>query len=400
MNTINNFTIDTSQMPVETTTRRFTIRGSIGSKCIVHVVQDGTIKYYDFDSQTFTNGHISNSNNLHITLSNRGYIGEVVFPTGGGTYLLTLVPLEGTELEKGSVMREVVEKQSGNSTVTFQASTANTSSYATFPTTTTTGALTNYDKFSFNWDITNASTDANGFGLIPINDYKNLNNINNLWFFTTTDTVDGAISPADGNIGLVVKVDDLTDIGLGSYISAVSAGSLVGNPTVTHINVDTKEVTINSAQTFADGITLTFRADGAVNIGKATGIDLKFYIAPTDSQIFTETNLVTKTIRAGSSGTTINLNGTYGVGHNDNNAIISGVGVTTASVQSVTASSSAGSVVVDVSQGTLTVGTPIYFYNIVQVFNTFGTISVSNYPETNKTIYLDIDKFLTPGTAS
>ena len=111
-------------------------------------------------------------------------------------------------------------------------------------------------------------------------------------------------------------------------------------------------------------------------------------------------NVLVKTIRAGSSGTTINLNGTYGVGHNDSFTGVSGVGITSASVVSVSASAGAGSIVVGSAQGPLTVGTLIYFKGVTQVFNVRGSIAVGNHPIANKTIFLDVDKFLTPATAS
>ena len=398
---INNLTINVAEMPTAETVRDFKVQGTIGSQFIIHVVQDGTIKYYDFVLQSFTNGHISNNNNLKVTLSNRVYNGSIIFPSGGGTYVIKLTPLLDTKLMSNkNIITKVITKQSSNATITFKAFTSNTNSYATFPTSTSTGALTDTDKFSFDWDITNASTDANGFGLIPTNDFEDLNNVTAPWFYSTTETVDGAVAPTDINGGFVVKVDDLTDIGIGSYISAVSAGSLVGNPIVININTEAKEITINIAQTFANDITLTFRADGVVNIKKAIGVDLSFAFDKLDQEKFTETNGLVKTVRAGSSGTTVNLNGTYGVGHNDTLAKISGVGITKASVVSVGASSSAGSMVVSISQGTLTVGTTISFSNIVQVFNVTGSIKLSSYSSANQTIYLDIDKFLTPGTAS
>ena len=257
------------------------------------------------------------------------------------------------------------------------------------------------DNFNFNWNITNTSSDANGFGLIPNpTKFKDLNSIQDLWFFTTTETVNGAVSLGDEHGGFVVTLDDLTDIGVGSYISAVSAGSLNGNPIVISINTSSNQITLNLTQVFADGITLTFRADGEQAIQDAIGATVSFNFGLTDNTLFNVTNKVTKTIRAGSSGTTINLNGTYGVGHNDNSALISGVGITTASVQSVSASSSAGAIVVDVSQGTLETGTVVSFSNIVQVFNVYGSIALTSYPSASKTIFLDIDKFLTPGTAS
>jgi len=398
---IKSLIMDESEMPLAETTRQFTVIGTVGSQFTMHITQEDTIKYYDFVEQTFNNGHVGRNNNLVVTLLGGNYSNNIVFPSGGGTYNITLTPLLGTLVSGGyNVLNRKISKQASNPQITFKAFTANTNNYATFPTSTSSGSLNSHDTFDFNWDITNASTDAGGFGLIPTNNFKDLNLIKNSWFFTTTETVDGAVAPSDSNLGLIVKVDDLTDIGVGSYISAVSAGSLVGSPVVTNINTATKEITLNTAQTFANNITLTFRADGVTAIEKAIGVKMTFNFGKLDEEKFKKTNKLVKTVRAGSSGTTVNLNGTYGVGHNDTSAFISGVGITTATVVSVSASSGAGSMVVSVSQGTLTVGTSILFDNIVQVFNVFGNIRIFSYPSANQDIYLDIDKFLTPGTAS
>ena len=401
MNIINKFTIDTSEMPAVETTRRFKVLGDIGAKFTIFITKNGTINYYDFISDEFTAGHVSASNNLELTLTNKAFERNIVFPSGGGDFNVTLVPREGTEIRgKKAVIHKKIAKQSSNATITLRPFTSNTGNYATFPTTTTTGALADINKVAFNWDITNASSDAGGFGLIPTGDFKNLNNFTNLWFFTTTETVDGAIDADSDGGGFLVKVDDLTDIGIGSYVASVSSGNLDGLPIVIGINTATKEIELSIPQVFADGITLTFRAYGSKAINEAIGVRFDHAFDLFNSDTFGATNLLTKTIRAGSSGTTINLNGTYGVGHNNAQTKISGVGITTASIVSVAASASAGSFVASVSQDTLTAGTPIYFTGIVQVFNLIGSIMLLSYPTANKNIYLDVDQFLTPGTAS
>lgn len=401
VNIINELRIETSEMPTAETTRRFQVSGSIGSKFAMFVTKNGTINYYDFVSNEFTLGHISANNNLEVMMVNKSFARDVVFPSGGGEFNITLVTRENTEVRGGrTVINKKILKQSSNATVTLAPFTSSTGNYATFPTETSTGSLADVNNVAFNWDITNASSDAGGFGLIPTGDFKDLNNFANLWFFTTTETVDGAVSLTDDNEGYIVKVDDLTDIGVGSIVTAVSSGGLDEQPVVRSINTTTKEIELSLPQAFADGITLTFRAYGSDAINEAIGVRFEHSFNTLSPETFLVTNLLTKSIRAGSSGTTINLNGTYGVGHNNTNTSISGVGITTASVVSVTASSSAGSFVASVSQGTLTAGTPVYFTGIVQVFNVVGSIRLLNYPSSNKTIHLDVDQFLTPGTAS
>lgn len=394
-NLVDSFTIDTSDMPSAETIRTFTVTGSIGAEFTIVALQEDTIKYYDFSSKVFSDGHAA-SKNLKIVMAQKALYGDITFPSGGEqdkNYIIKLIPKKNTILANNkNIFSQSLKKISTVPVVTFKASTANTSSYKTFPTSVSTGSIGGSETISFSWKLENVDNDGNGFGLIT-GSSEDLNNFKNLWFFTTTETVNGAVSVLDANKGFVVKVDDLTDIGVGSKISSVDRGDLIGAPVVTKINLETKELRLSTAQTFADNAVLTFKAIGVESIKAACGVDVRFKFNKTDEFLPQK-----KTIRAGSSGTTINLNGTYGVGHNDVSAIISGVGITSASVVSVAASSSAGSIVVSASQGTLTTGTAIYFKGIHREFNITGEIALSSYPSANKTIFLDIDQFLTPGT--
>ena len=185
-----------------------------------------------------------------------------------------------------------------------------------------------------------------------------------------------------------------------SGASTLSGAGVLNIPIYADENTNIGNTNLVSSATtrtygIANGGTLTFKAIGSAAIKTATGLQVEFVQYPTITP-----TLLTKTIRAGSSGTTINLNGTYGVGVVGDGAIVTGVGITYATISGVTASSSAGSIVVSASQGTLTTGTPVYVTNVVQTFNVHGTIKLLNHPSANKNIYLDVDRFLTPGTSS
>tara|TARA_R100000458_G_scaffold11539_1_gene9347 strand:+ start:3020 stop:4228 length:1209 start_codon:yes stop_codon:yes gene_type:complete len=402
MKKIKKFEIDTSLMPNTATVRNFLITGDIGAKFTIIIVQEGTIKYYDFKTNSFELGHNNIDNNLEVTMSNTSYRSHITFPSGGGTYFVKLLVGDNTQIDKLNnkyTMVRKIEKQSAVPIVTFSPATANASNYATFPTTTSTGGSGDTDSFTINWDITNASTDSHGFGLrIPGGVDQEVSS--NSFYFTTTDTVDGAVAPTDINEGLKVTVDDLTDIAVGMYISAVGSGSLSGTPYITEIDTSTKTLTLTTAQTFADGITLTFRANGLSAIYEAIGLRI---VAADESNVFALTpTTLTKTIRAGSSGTTINLNGTYGIA-GGNHVKITGLGIDNSSsnaVTSVTASSSAGSIVVQNSQDDLTTNSTITFIGTHQVINFTGDFIITSYPTANKNIYYNIDDIITVGAAS
>ena len=399
MKKIFSFQIDTSDMPAEETTRKFTVSGENGGECILCVLENDSLKYYDFIDESFELGHNNKDNNLKVTLKGSDYNSNIKFPSGGNTYTIKLIASQGTEIQgkNKNVISTSIGKLSSDATVTFKAATTNTNNYATFPTTTSTGAPSATAVLDFDWDIVNASTDSYGFGL-RIADVTIANRITDgFWYFTVTDTVDGAISPTDTNSGLKVIVDDTTDIVAGMIITGVSGGSLSGEPYVLSVDTDTKTLTISAAQTFADGITLTFKAVGSAIIKKAIGLEAEFLQYPT-----LEGDVVTKTVRAGSSSTTINLNGTYGIA-GGSHVTISGLNIDNSAenlIASVSASSSAGSIVVGVSQSDLTTGTTLTFHGVHQTINIIGAINITQFPTADRTIYLDIDKFITVGAAS
>jgi len=413
MKKITKLQIDTSEMPTAETSRGFKINGEIGAEFILYILQNPSSSsthtlYYDFSSNAFESGHNDINNNLRIVMTSKNHYGNIVFPSGGGSYVIKLLAVGETEIVGSNkhVISQSIEKQSSDATVTFQAATTNTSNYATIPTTPTTGPHGAVEKFSFDWAITNASTDSHGFGLrLATTNYLDAVLLEKSWYFTTTETVDGAISPTDSNRGLKVQVDDLTDIGLWSYISGVSAGSLSGKPYVSAIDTDTKTLTLTEAQTFADGITLTFRSQGSDAIQSAIGCIVFF------DGIAIEGEKLVKTVRADGSvadeatdgsNVKIALEGTYGLA-GGNHVTFTGLGVDNSTPTTVSAittpSSSAGLVTVSRAQSLLE-GTVLKFQNVHQVINITGTIIISNYPSTNKTINFDLDPFITVGTAS
>ena len=401
---INSLQIDTSEMPAAAIFRKFTVNGEVGAKFTLYIVQDDTLKYYDFIDRAFELGHNNKHNNLEITMNSKSYYGNIAFPSGGGTYTIKLLASSDTETTGSNkhIISTSISKQTANATLTFKAVTANTSNYATFPTTTTAGALASQASIEFDWDITNASTDGGGFGLRLTGPYETISE--NSWYFTTTEVV--LTNPrGDGEDEKNIIVSDLTDIGVGTELKyhkgttvpTNKAGAAVGTTTVTAINSTTKTITFSKKVAFEDGETMTFRAYGSDAIFNAIGSKITFVQYPTVTP-----TVLTKTVRANvSSSTTVTLNGTYGVAGGDL-VKYTGVGVNNSSsnlVTSVTASSSAGSMVVELAQ-ILTAGTVLTFDGCHSVINFIGGITVSGYPSANKTIYLDLDPFITVGAAS
>ena len=390
--------INENNMPNATTTRDFVVNGDIGATFTMIALQVGTQKYYNFSSGEFENGHHSGSN-LIVTLSQKKYRDNIVFPEGSGDYVIKLIPSESAITQTGIITKSIT-KLGTNATITFTPATSNAVNYATFPTKTSTGSVDAFSNVSFDFDIVNWNgvADAGSFGLVVTNEASSGLPVipEDYWYFTTTETVNGAVSS-----GTSVIVDDLTDIGIGSAITGVSSGSLTGTPRVLTIDTATKTLTISSAQTFADGITLTFRAYGKSAINNAIDTDLQF-----TSTVLSTTPL-TQTVRADSSAsTTITLNDTLGIsggstikykGFNVNNT--SNNRVVSVATPDPNGVASDGAITVELAQ-TLRAGTVLSFNQVYKTVNLTGSITVNKYPKTNRTINFDIDRVITVGTQS
>jgi len=400
---INNLQIDTVDLPAAPTTRNFVVDGESGAKFMIVALQNPSSSsahtlYYDFKDEAFASGHNDLNNNLILTLTSPTYRNKITFPSGAGEFIIKLIPLSGTKINSStsSVITKSISKASVDATVTFTPGTSsgNAANYATLPTSTSTGTVNSSNTFSFNWNVTNSTTDAKSHGFRLLD--KSIVIDDSYWYFTTTETVDGAVSS-----GTSVTVDDLTDIGVGSVITGVSSGSLSGTPRVTAIDTATKTLTISSAQTFANNITLTFKAYGVKNIDKAIGLKLSF------GAIKFEGNTVTSTLRDDSDGdyttsTTVRLGATLGI---SGGSVVryKGEGVNNSSRNTVTSvtpdpdgSDGDGAMVVSLTQ-TLRKGAIITFDGCHSIVNFIGSVSITKYPTADKTINLDLEKIITLG---
>ena len=312
-----------------------------------------------------------------------------MFPSGGGTYIIKLIALNGTNIQNSrtDIITKTITKLASNTTVTFTVETANTNNYTTFPTTTSTGSFGTSSSVNFNWDISNVSTDAHGFGLRLTGAFKTINEKN--WYTKATTNVDGTISSSK-----VLVVDSVDGIGIGTTLS--SGTGLSGTPVVLSVDTDKKSLLLSTAQSLSDGVALVFKSYTTKVIKEATGLDLTFVKFPVVSA-----TTLTKTARATSSSTTLNLDGTYGIA-GGNHVTYTGLGVDNSSanaVTSVSASSTAGSVVVQNAQ-TISAGTIITFTGCNQTINFNGDININSFSDSNRTVYLDIDQLITVGAAS
>jgi hypothetical protein len=384
---IQSLSIPLNTLPYVTSYRNFTIKGDEGASFILQVVTASNL-FYNFKTRTFAAG-FSSKNALKAKISGGEYNGTIKFPTNGDgrTYTIILMadPSTDTALNKNVIQKSI--SQVANVTVTFSPLTANTSNYNSMPasvTSTASAALSYSTNIDTSWMVSNVKNDTHGFGLRLIKQP-----VENDWVFQNTQTVDGAISSSK-----TVVLDDVSDLAVGTTITGVSSGSLSGTPTIQSINTGTKTLTLSSAQTFADGITLTFHAIGFKAIKKAIGLSMNLISAKATA------DKLTKTVRStSSSSTSVDLLGTYGVA-GGNHLTILGEGVDNATATTVSSVSSphvtAGTMVASRAQ-TLKAGTKLYLSGSTQIVRTSNRLKISKYPSSNRTIYLLLDNFITVG---
>ena len=400
MKIINTFTIDTSDLPQSSSVRRFTITGDVGSEASLQVINSSQ-QFYNFSSKSFTST-FNSQNNLSVRINGDTYNNSILFPTNGSgdsyTILLIAPPDKDTQLEIGGGKHSysTVITQNANATLTFTIATANTNNYTSWSSDNnitsigSPGVTTSITK-TLDWTLTNASSDTYGFGLRLIRQP-----IDTDWYFTTTETVNGAVSSSTEII-----VDDLTDLATGMYITGISGGSsLSGTPTIIAIDISLKKLTLSSAQTFVDNTVLTFQARGSSIIQKAIGANIDFsnFVSTNDTAVAAE---LTKTVRTtATGGNDIPLIGTYGIS-GGGFVTVSGVGIKntgTNTIQSVDPGENDGSITTQEAQATKA-GSKIYFTGSTQSVDIDNTFTIKSHPSANKTIYLNLDNFITPGVS-
>jgi hypothetical protein len=404
MKIINTFTIDTSDLPQAASTRRFTITGDIGSEASLQVINSSQ-QFYNFSSKSFTST-FNSQNNLSVKMKSDIYSNSILFPASGGsgdsyTILLIAPPDKDTQLEIGGGKHSysTVITQNANATLTFTIATANTNNYTSWSSgnnvtsTGSPGVATSITK-TLDWTLRNAQNDTYGFGLRLIRQPLDTD-----WYYEK-DLAISSNPAGDAVSNNTVTVADLTDIGTGMEL-VYHKGTTAPSATTTIIAIDTSTntITFSTSTAFEDGETMTLRAKGSSVIQKAIGANIDFsnFRSTATSAVAAE---LTKTVRTTATDSNIALNGTYGLS-GGGFVKMSGRGVNNTAenlIQVVTASSSAGSILTEEGQ-TVKVGTKMYFKGSTQSIDIDNTFTVKSHPSANKTIYLNLDNFITPGVS-
>ena len=431
---IDGFLINSNILTTISEIREFNINGDVGSKFILYVIQKSSSssvfeKYYNFITNTFETPTLGLNKNHYSRkeLNSKVFNGKIHFPSGtsGGYKIVLIADPDSTtsfasSLNNANVFTKDIE-DIGNTTVTFVFKTANTSSYASNPPSAniTASGSPKTQQSTINVDIaktlTNTSSDANGFGLRVTSAF----NIENGIYCEKTHTVNGAVSSSK-----TIVLDSVDNLVIGATITGVSGGdSVSGTPVIETIDADTKTITLTgNNQSFSDGGTLTFRITGKTSIENGFGLGITannlteftnnvientILAANTGNLNLSNILSVSKTVRgnvsanAGVSGG-LNLNGTYGIAGNDHVTVIGNSMRTSTTISEVnTPSSSTGAVTTNQNHNDLVAGENLTFIGSTQALTlTNCSLAISSFPTADLTVNIDLDSFITPGTAS
>ena len=450
---IKSFEIDTTDLTVNRTIRQLKVTGDIGANFKVQVIQKSTSssvldKFYDFTTKTFVapTGNINQT--LKKVLKSNSFSVNIIFPaatTNGYRVVLMTDPDGKTNISRGIVggNKNVVSKditQNVNRTITFAYVTSNTSSYASSPPATSVtsvsfqGVQSPATVVDLTKTLTNTSSDANGFGLRMTDTFDIEQDIFIDKAYTLIDEAVDAFQYKLDTVEGLTEGAELVDRSGGSLDTtgavitplSASSGDAKEFPDLVATGVGTTSVAVNMDTeqnlTLAAGETLTFRVRGLTNIRAAVGLDFTLNLLDitqkikNDTDNFNSTNtnpdalIVTKTTSGVTgSGTTIALNGTYGISAKDSSGevtvtmrgynITAGTGV--AHVNSV--SSSGGSVLAASSVGAIPSGATVTFIGSSQTVplsladGTKFQATINTFPNQDLTVNIDLDKFITPG---
>lgn len=432
---VNSLNIDTSKISAVGESRILSIDGEVGASFMIQIASSNG-SYYNFKERLFTGGIGSGTSTystnciLKVTLSSPVFTSSIYFPPVVGiTYNIILIPSSDTTISNNrSIINKSIET-AANSTITFAVGTVNSSNYTTSPAASNItsegspiGAASTIVALSYT--VSNSTSENYAYGLRPnlpnnfhgVLGYGTQVDNDSHFYFTTTEAV--ANNPAgDGEDSTTITVSDLTDIAVGmtlyyhkgTTVPTNKAGSAVGTTTITEINTTTKTITFSKAVAFENSETMTLRMYGLSEISALLNCGIELSTASTKPSLKVPSDGVVSTNVRGavSNSTTITCTTTQGI---SGGSVVrfTGAFVDNSSTNDVNAvtqdpdgTDGDGSFTCDVAQ-TLKTGTVLTFEKklIGTKINLLTNLLITKYPTSNRTIYLDLDRFITPGTAS
>jgi len=324
----------------------------------------------------------------------------------------TIAKEQTTKFKNGNFVDTKNITQVGQTTIAFQVpdNLNSASEFTGLPSavqSTGSTALTQTVTVPVTFTFTNASTDAKGFGLrLPgLPDSNEFVIPDSFWYSQQGATVNGATTSSTevtvDNVGFTTAGMELDGTHIvGEAVAKIYVLSVSGNV-----------ITLTAAKSFSDGESILFKAYGPSLIKTIFGCEVEFsnFTAkgtPIQKQVRTST-----TFPQSDGNVTLELTGTYGVG-GGGHVRLEGFNMNNSGnnnlVTTVTASSTAGSVVINYSGASeaitkanvVPVGTVLNVKGSYQVITVSGNVKVKKYPDTAFKVVLDTTQIITVGTDS
>ena len=415
---INFINIDTRTLPQIAQNRILSITGEVGANFIINIIKiNGNSKesYYNFLTKQFTESFIS-TNNLNVNLKTNSFSTVINFPADstGDVYRIIVFAGEDSVFVNGSYVNVKNITQAGESTIILEPDEgADRSNYYTSnpPAAAVSSigstAKTTYTDVAIDWTLTNASSDTYGFGLmLPDRPATNLFVIpDSYWYVAQTQVVNGAVTSST-----TITLDSIANLYVGMEIASFTSGSVSGTPLITEIDGNT--ITVSVAQTVGDGVTIEFRAYGRSLLTNAFGVNVDFINFQAKGTQLLKVIRTNTTQPVSDGAITYNLEGTYGIAggslvrmtgfninENGNNNLI--VSVSASASEGSVSMNYQGNTDIDITEENIVpAGTEVEIIGSHQIIRVQGTVRINKYPDQNRKIYLDLNKFITVGAAS
>ena len=415
---INFINIDTRTLPQIAQNRILSITGEVGANFIINIIKiNGNSKesYYNFLTKQFTESFIS-TNNLNVNLKTNSFSTVINFPADstGDVYRIIVFAGEDSVFVNGSYVNVKNITQAGESTIILERDEgADRSNYYTSnpPAAAVSSigstAKTTYTDVAIDWTLTNASSDTYGFGLmLPDRPATNLFVIpDSYWYVAQTQVVNGAVTSST-----TITLASIANLYVGMEIASFTSGSVSGTPLITEIDGNT--ITVSVAQTVGDGVTIEFRAYGRSLLTNAFGVNVDFINFNAKGTQLVKVIRTNTTQPVSDGSITYNLEGTYGIAggslvrmtgfninENGNNNLI--VSVSASASEGSVSMNYQGNTDVDITEENIVpAGTDVEILGSHQIIRVQGTVRINKYPDQNRKIYLDLNKFITVGAAS
>jgi hypothetical protein len=431
---INSVQINQKDLSTLSEVRNLKVSGDVGSVFNLNVIKvNGTNKesYYDFNSKTFTD-EFTSKNNLNVILNTLSTTIPIKFAadTNGETYKILVLASEvdNTSFSNGSRVNVKEITQVGTTTVSIEVDNgknkvaSNANKYTADPpasAVTSTGSTTGTSSVNVpvTFVLTNANNDTHGLGLrLPTDVPSGV--VTPAGYLTAAQTVfsipdtyfySAIVRSASGSTSssTTVTLTSVENLAIGMQVGYYGSSALASYPTITAISGNV--VTLSSALSISDGDGVQFRAYGPQLIRTCFGytVEFKNFIATGDN-LFTTVRTTTE-LPASSGSVTIPVNGTRGisvgarffglnVNENSNNNVI----------QIVSSSEDQGSITIEDFAGNVddivalnvTAGSELLISGSNRVVTVTGTVVIKSYPESDFKVKLDLNKFITQGSAS